>query len=88
MPARLEAFVSQTAQPTSRKRRTEAMNPTEKRIFDIIKADVCGMCPHVTVNVSFSLSCNLHRDRCYAGYERQAREIYRLVMAPLEKKDE
>lgn len=45
------------------------MNPAEKRIFDIIKADVCGECEAHGITTS----CHFHRTRCYAGYERQAR---------------
>ena len=60
---------------------TEAkINTAETAIFEIIKADVCGMC-----NATESECLRYRLDHCYAGYERQAREIYRLVVQPLEE---
>ena len=60
---------------------TEAVHPAEQRIFAIIRDSVCGECP-----ASGRKECGRHRLRCYAGYERQAREIYRQVVQPLETK--
>jgi hypothetical protein len=57
---------------------TESLNPTEQRIYAIIRADVCGIC-----NAS-PFECEHHSDRCYAGYERQAKAIYAEVVRPLE----
>ena len=56
------------------------MNRTEQKIFDIIRADVCG---HCSADV---WECERHTRRCYAGYKRQAREIYLQVLEPLEEK--
>jgi len=58
----------------------EGITPTEERIFDIIRADVC--CGTCKANAG---ACDENISRCYAGYERQAREIYRQVVQPLEK---
>jgi hypothetical protein len=42
---------------------------TEK-IMDIIKDDVCGMCPQCDQK---------HKERCYAGYRRQAEKIAEFI---------
>ena len=62
------------------------MNPTEQRIFDIIRADVCGMCPGSTANQNLKIlknKCEYYRPSCYAGYQRQAEAIYEQVVKPL-----
>ena len=58
------------------------MNPTEQKIFDIIRADVCGQCPSLTDGPL----CRKHQPRCHAGYERQAKAIYAEIVKPLEQK--
>ena len=56
--------------------------PAEQKIFHIIRDDVCGMCMQ---RPDFhDAGCKHNRPRCYAGYERQAREIYRQLVRPLE----
>ena len=59
------------------------MNPTEQRIFEIIRADVCEECPEHKKHPLAS-ACPRHRERCYAGYERQAKKICRQIIQPLE----
>jgi len=64
------------------------MTPVEQRIFDVIRADVCGRCAEAydAALEPHSATCASHKARCYAGYERQAREICRIVVQPLEHK--
>ena len=58
-----------------------AMNQTEQRIFEIIRADVCREC-----GAGGTPACHLiHRDRCHAGYKRQAKAIYEAVVKPLKE---
>ena len=63
------------------------MNPTEQRIFNIIKADVCGMCLERAL-AGHSETCRDHQPRCYAGYERQARAIYKQIVKPLIERED
>jgi hypothetical protein len=56
------------------------MNPTEQKIFGIIRDDVCSRCP----GQSEPHECDRHRRRCESAYERQAREIYLRVVKPLD----
>ena len=67
------------------------MNASERKIFDIIKGEVCGKCLQLYLDAGQTEEdqkkfCPLHMQRCYAGFERQAKEIHRLVVAPLEEK--
>jgi len=54
------------------------LNATEQRIFGIIRSDVCGQC-----GTSWDGNCEDHRERCEAGYERQAKKIYWQIVRPL-----
>ena len=53
----------------------DALNPTEHKIFDIIRADVCLSCN------ATARECDAHAPRCHAGYRRQAKAIYEQVVS-------
>ena len=50
------------------------------RIYEIIRADVCGVCEVKNI----PRDCSRHKRRCEAGYRRQAQAIYEQVVKPLE----
>ena len=62
------------------------MNPTIERIFEIIRADVCGMC--IKAPCWSADTCKGHERRCHAGYTRQAKAIYEQIVQPLLRQED
>jgi len=55
--------------------------PAASQIFDIIRANVCGLCRLDEGKGE----CMSHRQRCHDRYRRQAVAIYEQVVKPLEE---
>jgi len=52
--------------------------PAVSKIFDVIRANVCGLCRLDEGKDE----CTSHRPRCYDRYRRQAEAIYEQVVVP------